>query len=112
MLDEAKKKVCEQIENLLTSLLCELVAQPEIASTYLPDKLSYVDEMAQLKEFIDVGEYGVAYESMVATLELYPFKITGPGAVKLLELGLFMGFKTERDEDRAFDRRNSANDKY
>jgi hypothetical protein len=38
-------------------------------------------------------------------LESYPFKISGPAAIKLLEVGLLMGYKTERPEDALFDNR-------
>lgn len=61
--------------------------------------------MKQIREFVEVGEYGIAYESMVAHLEALPFVLSGKAAVSLLELGLLFGFKTEREEDREFDRR-------
>jgi hypothetical protein len=61
--------------------------------------------MKQIREFVEVGEYGIAYESMVADIEALPFVLSGKAAVSLLELGLLFGYKTDRDEDREFDRR-------
>jgi hypothetical protein len=42
---------------------------------------------------------------MVANLEKFPFTLSGPAAVKLLEVGLKMRYKTDRTEDEAFDMR-------
>lgn len=38
-------------------------------------------------------------------LEIFPFKLTGLAAIKLLEVGLLMGFKSDQEVDRLFDRR-------
>jgi hypothetical protein len=62
--------------------------------------------MKQIFEYIDLaGEYEVAYEILMATVEAYPFLLSGKAAVCLLELGLLFGYKTERKEDDLFDRR-------
>lgn len=97
------------IENNLLFVLEELEKQTEVAKSYPQTVLSYKDQMAQIREFIDIaGEYGLAYESIVGALELFPFKVTGAAAVKLLEIALLMGFKTEREEDKLFDRRKQG----
>lgn len=53
----------------------------------------------------DAGEFGLAYETMISLLESFPFMLTGSAAVRLLEVGLIFGFKTDSDDDKAFDRR-------
>jgi hypothetical protein len=52
------------------------------------------------------NELGIAYESMVCSLEQGPFTLSGKAAVALLEVGLLFGFKTDRPEDQPFDRRS------
>lgn len=94
----------ELIEEKLLALLNEMETQDNLLSYYPDDRLSFAEEMAQIKEFIDVaGEYGLAYESIVANLEQVPFILSGKAAVNLLELGLLMKFKTDREEDAIFD---------
>jgi hypothetical protein len=62
--------------------------------------------LAQIHELIaDAGEYGLAYEYIVGALESIPFNVSGAAAVKLLEVGLLVGFKSEQDRDKRFDRR-------
>ncbi|HEX4145038.1 MAG TPA: hypothetical protein VHY91_16145 [Pirellulales bacterium] len=97
-----------RLEERLVSVLGELKGQPQVARSYPPNTLSYADEMTQLGEFIDVGEFGLAYELVVAALETKPFALTGAAAVALLELGLLFGFKTDSPEDAEFDRRHSG----
>ena len=53
----------------------------------------------------DAGEYGLVYENVVSKLEASPFKLSGKAAIKLLEVGLIFGFKTESESDKEFDRR-------
>jgi hypothetical protein len=47
---------------------------------------------------------GLAYESLISMLEFH-FQRSGCTAVKLLEVGLLLRFKTERPEDAQFDGR-------
>jgi hypothetical protein len=95
----------KQIEERLLIVLSELERQPEVAKNYQPGVLPYNEEINQIKEYIELaGEYGLAYETIVASLEEHPFILSGIAAVKLLEVGLLMGFKTERVEDNAFNR--------
>jgi hypothetical protein len=96
------------IENNLNFILGEMKAQPEVAQHYPRDGLTYDEHLAQIHEFIDdAGEYGLAYEYIVAVLDSIPFRLTGAAAVKLLEIGLLMGFKSEQEIDKRFDRRPS-----
>jgi hypothetical protein len=91
----------------LTLILRELEAQPQIGKYYPPTAMSYGDQVAQIREFIDVGEYLLAYEYINGALEEFPYSISGKAAIKLLEVGLLMGFKSELERDRIFDRRPS-----
>jgi len=93
-----------EVRSRLLSILIELERQREVASSYSPGSLPYVDEMRQLREYIELaGEYAIAYESIVATVETHPFRLSGTAAVKLLEVALSMGYKTDRPEDASFD---------
>jgi hypothetical protein len=96
------------IEQNLTVVLSKIEGQSEVGATYSPGLLPFEQHMAQIHEFIDVGEYGLAYESMVASLEGYAFRLSGSAAVKLLEVGRLFGFKTERTRDAQFDPRRRA----
>ncbi|WP_432258813.1 hypothetical protein [Cupriavidus sp. TMH.W2] len=96
----------ELIEANLLFILSEMVSQPEVAAYYPTTTLSYEEQMAQIREFIEMaGEYGLAYEYIVCALESFPFKISGAAGVKLLEVGLLMRFKSELHSDQRFDRR-------
>jgi hypothetical protein len=100
----------EHLDNIVRSrlmdILQELQMQTDLATHYPENRLSFQDEMNQLHEFIaDAGEYGIAYESIIANLEQIPFTLSGVAAVKLLEVGLIMRYKTERPQDQAFDMR-------
>jgi hypothetical protein len=98
------------VEANLAFILNELEAQPQVGRHYPTTALSYEDQMAQIREFIEVaGEYGLAYEYINGALEQFPFSISGLAAIKLLEVGLLMGFKSELDCDKRFDRRSSGN---
>jgi hypothetical protein len=90
----------------LLGILEELEHQQHVAATYSDKFLSYTDEMKQIREFIEVGEYGLAYEYLVGAIELHLFVLSGKAVIALLELGLTFGFKTERSDDIAFDRRD------
>ncbi|AZG87697.1 hypothetical protein N032_19625 [Pseudomonas syringae pv. pisi str. PP1] len=95
------------IENNLVLLLNEIKSQPEIAFYTSSESLSYSDQVEQLSEWLhDAGEYGLVYESIVSLLERLPFKLSGRTSVKLLEVGLIFGFKTEMEADIKFDRRD------
>lgn len=92
-------------ESKLLSILAEMKSQTHVAEHYGKNKLPFDRHMALLHEYIEIGgEYGVAYESIVATLEQRPFKLEGKTAVCLLEVGLLMGFKTDRECDAIYSR--------
>jgi hypothetical protein len=94
------------VKERLLYILNDLEGQPVVSATYPANALSYDEEMQQIREFVEVaGEYGLAYESLVAAIECHPYVLSGRAAISLLELGLFLGYKTERDEDKVYERR-------
>jgi hypothetical protein len=98
-----------EIESRLLCVLNEIEKQRSVSASYPAGVLPFADEMKQIREYIEVaGEYGVAYEILVATIEVFPFTLSGKVAIALLELGLLLGYKTDRTEDSLFDRRKST----
>jgi hypothetical protein len=88
------------VEGSLTALLEELESQPEMAIFFPSDKLGYRDTLSNIREWLeDAGEYGLAYEVIVSLLESFDFKISGKSAVRLLEVGLHFGYKTNNGTD-------------
>lgn len=82
------------------------IQQSEVEGHYPPEGLSFGEEIAQLDEFLgQAHEFGAAYECIVANLEAAPFRLSSAAALALLEVGLLMGYKTDREEDSAFDLR-------
>jgi hypothetical protein len=95
-----------EIKLRLLRVLAELEKQESVADAYPPSVLPFADEMEQIREWVETaGEYEIAYESIVATIGAYPFVLSGAAAVSLLELGLLLGYKTDRKQDSLFDRR-------
>ena len=95
------------VQSRLSDILTELTAQVNLAPHYPESGQSFQEEMEQIREYIeDANEFSIAYECIVANLEQVPFTLSGRGAVKLLEVALLMGYKTERLVDKAFDMRN------
>jgi hypothetical protein len=79
-----------------------------VPSSYAPDGPNYDERLPQINEFIaGAGADGLAYEYIVGTQESIPFRLTGAAAVKLPEIGLPVGFKSEQEVDKRFDRRPS-----
>ncbi|MBU9580592.1 hypothetical protein KTE26_19325 [Ralstonia mannitolilytica] len=96
------KLICS---NLLF-VLAEIGAQPEVGARFPPELLDYPEQVEQIREWIeDAGEFGLAYESIVRMLEQFPFRLSGQAAIKLLEVGLKMRFKTDQTRDASFDSR-------
>lgn len=95
------KKIYENLRMVLS----EMKMQPEIKLFDQVEWASYDETCKQIQEFIDVGECGLAYEYIVGHLEMFPYQLTGSCAIKLLEVGLLMGFKTEQEQDLIYDRR-------
>ncbi|WP_432241176.1 hypothetical protein [Herbaspirillum robiniae] len=87
-------------------ILKELREQYNVAQYFPEDMMSYEEQLSNMQEYIeDAGEYGLAYENIVSLLEVFPFKLSGLACVRLLEVGLLLGFKTESEKDKRFDRR-------
>lgn len=102
----------DQIKPRLSLLLDELSAQQSLANGYSEAELSFDDEMSQIREFIEhAGEYGLAYEYIVSAIESHPFQLSAKAAVSLLELGLLLGFKSNRERDAPFDLRRDPSRK-
>jgi hypothetical protein len=96
------------IEANLSAVLLEMSAQPEAADP--EHRAGFEGEMFRVREWIEHhAEYGIAYEAMVATLDAGEFRLSGRAAIKLLEVGLLFGFKTERPKDSRFDARAQRN---
>lgn len=96
----------ELIKANLLAVLVEVRNQPEIGEGFPSELQSYVEMTEQIREYIeDAGELGIAYESLVCTLQGFPFQLSGSAAIKLLEVGLLMKFKTDLFEDAQFDSR-------
>ena len=62
----------EEVKKKLASIYEVMSAQTELAMYYGGKSLSFAEEMEQIREFIDVDEYSVAYEVIVANLEQVP----------------------------------------
>jgi hypothetical protein len=87
-------------------LLTEIRGQAEVGTLFPSELQSLPEQVEQIREWIeDVGEYGLAYESFVSMLEQFPFQLSGGAAIKLLEVGLLVHFKTELPGDAQFDSR-------
>ena len=96
----------EIIKANLLAVLIEVRDQPDIGKCFSNKLQSYVEMIEQTREYIeDAGEFGIAYESLVCTLQSFPFQLSGAAAIKLLEVGLLMKFKTNLHEDALFDSR-------
>jgi hypothetical protein len=91
-----------EVEQKLLRIVDELSRQPEVGRLLPSTMMSFDEQIVLLREYLRVDECSLAYESLVALLESYPFQVSGAGAVALLEVGLFYGFKTGRPEDKEF----------
>jgi hypothetical protein len=60
-----------------------------------PNIKTFEESMDDLNEYIEVGEYGIAYELIVALLKHAPFHLSPKFTLTLLEVGLLLeGKKT------------------
>jgi uncharacterized protein YutD len=99
----------EIIKKRLRAVLDEMKKQVQLSNHFGGQSLSFDEEMEQIREYIDdAGEFGIAYEVLVANLEQVPFVISGKSAVYLLEVGLLLGYKTDDANDRIYDRRTTG----
>ncbi len=88
----------------LSAILDEIRQQLDVGAGFPPALQAFPAQVELIREWIeDANEFGIAYESLVSMLEEFPFQLSGPTAVKLLEVGLAMRFKTERPQDAPFD---------
>ena len=95
-----------EIASRLLIILNEIERQDHVSASYPPNVLPFDDQMKQMHEYIEAaGEYGIAYESLIATIDKLPFVLSGKAAISLLELGLLFRYKTDRKEDSLFDAR-------
>jgi hypothetical protein len=100
------KEICQILEDNLLSVIDELETQSHLGNKIPSNILSLEEQIAQWREFIELaGEYEIAYESIIALLEILPFKLTSITAIKLIEIALLLRYKTDRDEDKIFDSR-------
>lgn len=93
------------IEDNLTAILGELRTQNYQSFMCRENELSIQDTMDEVEEFVNVDEYGLAYEIIVSLLEIYPFALSGRCCIRLLEVGLLVGYKSNDNDDRDFDMR-------
>ena len=99
----------EATEQKLLLILGEIAVQKNVGATFPLAEMSFADEITQIRDWILThGEYGIAFESMGAILEGYPFTLTGPTAVKLLEVGVALKYQGASEEDRLIDDKRDA----
>lgn len=92
------------IEARLLVLVAEIELQKDVGAAFPSDMQNFDDWITDLKEYVGfAAEYGVAYESIVATCEQFPFRFSHRALVSAIELALLMGYKTDLPEDRCFD---------
>jgi hypothetical protein len=100
------KETHQIIEDNLLNVVNEFEDQIHLGNEVPSDQLSLEEQIVQIREFIELaGECEIAYESIIALLELLPFKLTNTTVIKLIEVSLLMKYKTDRDEDKIFDMR-------
>lgn len=96
----------DAISGRLLQILGEIDAQPSERADLQSGEMSFEDQLAEIRGFLEyAGEYGLAYEYIVGLLAGSRLVVSGPAAVALLEVGLLLGFKTESELDKVFDRR-------
>lgn len=101
----------EDLDNLvyqrLIAIASELHEQKHLATKHWDSQDDFENEMCQIKEYIEeAGEYGIAYDVIIANLDQVPFQLSSKAVLGLIEVALVMGYKTEDDCDAVFDRRN------
>jgi hypothetical protein len=104
---DAVIEVSSLVADRLHIIIVELEAQVGmLAHSSRPEEFPLADQLAQVREYIRCDEGGIAYEVIVAVLEKSPVSLSGRSVIALLEVGLFLGYKTDRPEDALFDRRH------
>ncbi|OYR07538.1 hypothetical protein [Brucella grignonensis] len=93
------------VEKNLKFIAGELINKGEYYEPLYDNEMPYEEQIISIFEYIDHGEYGVAYENLICLLERSKTCVSAKATVKIIEVSLLFGFKTERLEDRIFDRR-------
>lgn len=95
--------ITELVESRLNLIALELRGQSHLSNYFGKETLSLDEELNNIREYIEfAGEYGIAYESIVSLLENAHFVLTSKAAVALLEVGLLLGYKSDRPCDSIF----------
>ncbi len=95
--------IYNKVMSNLQTVFEEMRVQNELSVYYPSNVLPFDKQMVQLDEYInDYDEFGIAYELIICNLEHYPFILKGTTVVKLVEVALLMGYKTDREEDEIF----------
>lgn len=92
-----------EVESRLHRLIDEIAAQRSEIKSCFRDEADFDRQIALLREFVDVGEGGLAYESILLRCEFIPMKFSASAVLTFVELALHFGYKTTRDEDAKFD---------
>lgn len=101
--DDLDNLVCQR----LGAILGELREQSNLATQHWDSREDFETEMNQIREYIEeAGEFGIAYDVIIANLAQVPFNLSSKSVLGLVEVALVMGYKTEDDCDIVFDRRN------
>ncbi|MCA8985893.1 MAG: hypothetical protein KDA76_19425 [Planctomycetaceae bacterium] len=102
------REIAAAVQARLRCILEEMREQTHLSRHFGGESLTFHDAMDQITEYLEeAGEFGIAYESIVASLEQAPFVLTGKAAVSLLEAGLLLGYKSDDPKDTVYDRRNT-----
>jgi hypothetical protein len=95
----------------LSQVLSEMEQQSDVVASHAAGSGGQPLDASFLRiwQSIEVsGDWGLAYESIVADLETLPFRLSGKSAIALLEVGLLLQFKTSRDTDHPYDFRSES----
>ncbi|MDX3773853.1 hypothetical protein QE250_06995, partial [Chromatiaceae bacterium AAb-1] len=85
----------------LKTVLNEMRKQPLVGSYYPEGSLSYEDDMAQISEYIEVaGEYGIAFDTIISNLKIFPFVLSGSAAAKLVEVAVIFECECSAQESK------------
>lgn len=83
------------LRQLLLTVLSEMEAQEHVASSYPPKVMPFPDQMKLDRELIEIGgEYGIAFEDIIASLKALPFVLSGKAAAALVEAARLMKWST------------------
>jgi hypothetical protein len=86
----------ESVRNKLTDLVKELSSQKDAIEDH-PGLASFEEQVAQVEEFIEYAEWGLAYDIILSWLEDGNFLLSGKNALSLTWLGLYMSCKAQRN---------------